>query len=546
MDSPPENLKKKIHQKIGIEFLNEFSACQESHWLIVRLRTIKDIHSYLDKKFESLDLLEIINKFQELSKCCTELFKFKACKLDVYANNVLVFWKNKLTTRLSDEFTKEYFSKVKWPKVPINKIHQSSKSSAVAPFQSILEKFKLYIKILIILSSTETLNDKPLDNSKRICYPIRLMLEPIKERCIYHFIISSKTNVLDKPEWYMNLALKWIDENAKFIQDVVDPVVGEFTQYPGAYLQFVMGMIELVGMRLREDIVKVSKGLSDSDDLARCNLYNSIFIQIYTELMIFLKEIRNLIGHDNYFIFGESHDLLAMVLDEKEFADKIFDLERSGAHKLMESITTSDTCWKRLLDDEFEDQYKITECTDRFILMIQSISERLESFRLIEIQHQLVELLCDLFVTFLDELESNLPRFRPTQFVNEFLTLDRSYGIEGVQRELRHPYFSILNNVNFIRLILYERSFLTQRVLDNLDKNPSLVKAISEISSKYKNLYNNMMDRTVAIYDESECELTLFLSFIKPQVPHNIYEHIEDEARKRYQEKKTRELFSRE
>jgi hypothetical protein len=58
-------------------------------------------------------------------------------------------------------------------------------------------------------------------------YIVALMIEPMQTRFRYHFYGSRKTNVLDKPEWFLTLIITWLQNHAQLFDAHLQPIVGD-------------------------------------------------------------------------------------------------------------------------------------------------------------------------------------------------------------------------------------------------------------------------------------------------------------------------------
>lgn len=353
-------------------------------------------------------------------------------------------------------------------------------------------------------------------------------LEPIKKKWVYHFIVSPKTSVIEKPEWYFGQTRKWIYEHIDTIEPKIKSVPDD-ASCPHVKHQFILCMIELVLTRLTKDIKKISSHIAE--DLH----YEAILVHTYNEVILFTKTIRRLLG-DCFMNIHDRHDLLSVFSEQKLF-ETIVDIEWEYAEKNLKDITTSPIKWDPILDGEFVDNYKIPKCVDRFLMMIGSLTERVECFRQIDCQFKLVELQCFLFNKFLKFLQksSEDTKTRGTKLFSELL-----FGGEStidMTRKLR-----ILNAVNFMRLILKDRYFIPDSLISVLDV--TLLDKSDKLSQDYKSFFYRLVSTVVSIYaNEVDEDLQDFLDFIKPKLSPHIYEIIHEDVSKIHQERHTKNLL---
>lgn len=357
---------------------------------------------------------------------------------------------------------------------------------------------------------------------------VRQFIEPIKKKWVYHFIISPKTNLLEKPEWYLNQTLKWIYEHI----DVVDSKIkldNQSSKCKNARHKFILCMIELPMMRLSKDMKKVSICLVE--DIHS----EAILIHTYNEVTQFVKVIRKLLD-DCYSDIDDQYDMLS-VFSNHDLFEKIIDIEWEYAQKNLKEIINSTIRWDPVLEGEFVDNYKIPRCVDRLLMLVKSISERMECFRQLDCQFKLIELECFLFNKFLKFLTKSVePPNSGKNILTDMLLFSEDSSTIDLTRILR-----ILNGVNFLRLVLKEKFYIPGYVIPDLD--PSLMDKSDQLAKSYRLFFYQLVGRVVSIYEFVECDLQKFLGFIEPKLSHHIFEIVRDEASKVHQERQTQSLL---
>lgn len=355
--------------------------------------------------------------------------------------------------------------------------------------------------------------------------PVRQFIEPIRKKWVYHFIVSPKTSLIEKPEWYLNQTLKWIHDHIDTVESKSGPKESDKAE---ARHLFILCMLELVQMRLNKDLRRISDRIDEDHH------YEAILIHTYNEVIIFTKIIRQLLC-DRYNDLEDQHDIMSEFAEQKLF-EKIMDVEWEYSKKNLKEITAHDSKWDPVLEGDYVDYYKIPRCVDRFLLQIKSITERVECFLQLDCQFQLIDLQCSLlnkFLTFMKQ--STEPSTVSKSIISDFLLLSDESTID-LSRILR-----VLNGVNFLRLILKERCFIPTRVLDNLDK--TLQERLNKVTQDYKIYFNKLIDKVVNVYGYVDCDLQKFLNFIKPKLANNIYETIRDEAAKVHESHQSQTLL---
>lgn len=227
--------------------------------------------------------------------------------------------------------------------------------------------------------------------------------QELKKKWIYNFVVSPKTNLVDKPEWYLKYTVRWIHEH-------IDSVDNK--------KEFILSMLDLVMIRLANDKL---------DDV-------EILVHTYNEVVSFTRIIRKILGENVYRDTDDKYDLMGVFSTQSNFG-KIVDVEWESASSNFKQLKLSPNRWDRVLDDQFVDPYKMPRCIDQFLMLINAIKERTECFRQKDCQLALIELQCSLF--------------------DKLLTfLKKSNHRES-------------SSINFLKIMIKEKHFLPQQQLDN-------------------------------------------------------------------------------
>lgn len=227
--------------------------------------------------------------------------------------------------------------------------------------------------------------------------------QELKKKWIYNFVVSPKTNLVDKPEWYLKYTVRWIHEHIDLVENKKE---------------FILSMLDLVMIRLANDKL---------DD-------DRILIHTYNEVVSFTKIIRRILGEDIYKNIDDKYDLMGIFSTEKNF-EKIADVEWACAYSNFKQMSLSPNRWDRVLDDRFVDPYKMPRCIDQFLMLINAIKDRAECFRQKDCQLTLIELQCSLFARLL--------------------------------AFLKKTNYQVSSCVNLLKIMIKEKHFLPQQQLDN-------------------------------------------------------------------------------
>lgn len=300
-------------------------------------------------------------------------------------------------------------------------------------------------------------------------------MRPLEKKWVYHFMVSPKTNIIDKPEWYLGQTLKWIYENIDTVESKIKLDSSEEAKCPHVKHKFILFMLELAMRRLTKDMNDISKLESE----VRREL---VLVHTYNEVIQFVKVIRQLLG-DCYLNMDEKYDLL-LVFANQELFEELVTIEWEYAEKNLKDITKSPTRWEPVLEGEFADTYKIPRCVDRLLMLTNSITERVQCFRQLDCQFKLIELQCHLLIKFLSFLKKSTSSSGISLAGLALLSDDSSIDMSRISQ--------VFNGVNFLRLVLKERFFLPSNLIDNLDK--TLLDKANKLTRDYQEFFDKLVN----------------------------------------------------
>lgn len=356
---------------------------------------------------------------------------------------------------------------------------------------------------------------------------IRDLIDPLRKKYVYHFIVSPTTSLIEKPEWYLGQTLKLINKHINSL----DSTSRYDNEDSDLRFVFVSSVLEMAMQRLRRDMKTIKSELTKPQS----ERYKAILVHNYNEVQNFMRSVRQLLGHESFAKLDDDHDLMSEFYDSDLF-ELIVNVEWDYAKQNLRDITTAGNRWDFVLDGDYVDLYKIPKCVDRLLLLVKSIHERAELFSEVNCQFKLIELQCHIlnkFLVFLDRSSQSIPVNKNIISDILFLRDDSTIDISKM--------IKILNGVDFLRLVIKEKHFLSQRAIEQLDL--SLQAKSEKLEMDYRTLSDRLITEIISVFDYVECDLYQFLNFVKPKMSCHIYELVRDEATRRDQLKRSKDLF---
>ena len=299
-------------------------------------------------------LLQAVDEFQQLAQVAGRVFTVAPVHnfLYDYIKRMLMYWYELLLNRLAPRFEKLYES-AHWPVVSIES-SSGNQPTATSAFDN------FFVALLKIEVRDIAPDHKPI----QICLPIELMLKPFKKRFMYHFMGTARTNQIEKPEWYLTQVLTWFKDNSSFLVSNVDPLLRMHeSDWMPASTQLMIGFMQMIKEKLETDI----------DELV---YDDKNFSHTVDEIYLFLKEVKPLLDPD-YDYARKCCDIFSVFCEEPCFS-KLLNIEKKRCSDYVDTILQSPTAWSRITQDlelEEEDR-KVPESADSFIILLQTIIER--------------------------------------------------------------------------------------------------------------------------------------------------------------------------
>lgn len=326
------------------------------------------------------------------------------------------------------------------------------------------------------------------------CLPIVLLVKQLEKRFYFFFMRPSKTNQLSKPEWYFTQVLNWIKESERFLDTNVNPILRAQTHVEinlSARVMLTICLLKLVRIKLANDL----------DELAKDP---ALFSHCYDELLAFVKELEAHLG-DEFASVQRSVDLLSLFMDEPHFSC-LMRLERKKAIEYIECIFQSPDSWFCLSDSLMSDgdeECKIPQIADQFILLLQAVVDRTDFITVSVRKQAYILLIIDLIDDF---------RLRLYQLVREMLCDELNDGARPAEDFFifSSKFFSIMNTFDYLmKVINHWSSSLPLLQTDPTilqDSSDSLLHIISDMESRLVDSFEENLE----VYLDSYSDVSWF------------------------------------
>ncbi|XP_076671394.1 RAD50 interactor 1 isoform X2 [Andrena cerasifolii] len=190
-----------------------------------------------------------------------------------------------------------------------------------------------------------------------VCLPISLMVRPLRQRFIYHFIGAKLTNRQDKPEWFFTQILTWIKDHVQWVQKNVQPVANSIGfNHVNMKVEFMRALVQLAVEKLHSELSVVQY-----DD--------ALFAHLVDEALGFERELRETL------FYPATQPATVFILTQAHIFVKWINMEKKYATEKMDAILSSNTAWEKLSSSDSDD-IKVTECADAFLTLLTTISDR--------------------------------------------------------------------------------------------------------------------------------------------------------------------------
>ena len=496
------------------EVLSVFQETKKLHASIENCLQVKSGRS----AETDVKLLEAVDNFQQLVVIARKVFAISPAGsfLSDYVQRMLMHWHEELLKHLAPRFEKLYES-ANWPIVTVEATN--------TPHAAVTKAFdNFFISLLKIEVRDVAPDHQPLVT----CLPIELMLKPFKKRFHYHFMGNTRTNQLDKPEWYLTQVLNWIKDNSKFLANNVDSLLRlQATSWPAGKIQMTIGLMGMIREKIQSDLEQL---IYDDKN----------FSHTVDEVYLFIKELKAYLGSDAHYVM-KCCDLFSVFL-EKTYFTRLLEIEKKQSSAYVDSILESKTAWSAIAVDwdSDEDDRKVPEAADNFIILLQSIIERSLVIQSSQDRQPFVDLIIELIADF---------HLRLSQLVRSSFS-DADDGCSYWPFSSR--YFAILNTVQYLIEVMEDWRCLPFIIESNsseeklqsmivrfehLIKDTLIPRTIDGFQNELRNRISRFSDvRWFCLKDEdgsvdaAECEVLHFISaaleLCSRRLTHSVSDHV--------------------
>lgn len=481
--------------KPDLDRLKEF---KNVNYLLECLEKIKGQHLSLERLFrkksnvkivdQDQNLLNAMSIYDEMVNDLTFIIQLdRSSELCGYLKQIVLHWNDFLTRKIEPTFN-QCLKAIKWPATTLlneETNHLTEHSEWLAKFQQF---FEAYLKLdegkelkqtqepsindstaskesNLIKSDEETLRIEKIE----ISLPVEQMVLPFKKRFAYHFLQESKTNRLDKPEWYLTQVINWIKNHELFLEQITDPISARVSKnHHSTKLQFIYVLTGLAKRKMEFD-------------LAQRAYDDKLFAHLFDETLIFTNELKSFLEEGEFEIYTELN-LVDLFVIEPYFS-RLISLESKKTTQFIEKILSADDAWNCISNpkiDENLDSFKIPNCVDKFILLLQSITERFSFFHYLECKSSFVKLQLDSVDDF---------RLRLAQLTNNPLHEDK------LKWPFYSNYFAILNSLNYLIIVLEDWKY--QPIFMEISEYLLIDSVFDEILGLLNHLLNEMIQKIV-------------------------------------------------
>uniref|UniRef100_A0A915PGR0 RAD50-interacting protein 1 n=1 Tax=Setaria digitata TaxID=48799 RepID=A0A915PGR0_9BILA len=316
-----------------------------------------------------------------------------------------------------------------------------------------------------------------LDNGILIshCDRSKVLMElvaPLERRFYYHFFMEQKTNNPSKPEWFFTQILNWITANIDFVNAILLHIFTDKAERNEIIDNFVSNLIILA----KKKVQNIRKKVADDPEL---------FSHLIDECVAFENELQDI-------AIPIRPGQVLVVLCEDIYLIKWLQLERESCIAGVENVLCGDDCWNNRYQTFSDiDMQQVPECTDQFLMMIESITERYRWIESLDVQSQFLNVQIFMFDDF---------RLRLIHISQQ------------VASPWEKPFIQILNSAWHIAYVLNEWNEVDIFIrIQALGKKTHFRGIFEDVSNMYRHLWRQRAeDLTSAFYQHLRVSLSRY------------------------------------
>ncbi|VDO20623.1 unnamed protein product [Brugia timori] len=298
------------------------------------------------------------------------------------------------------------------------------------------------------------------------------LVGPVERRFQFHFFTEQKTNDSSKPEWFFTQILTWITANVDLISSILLLIVKNDAERNEMVTEYVNKLMNLA----QKKVQNIVKEVQDDPEL---------FSHLIDECVAFENELQDIaipIRPGNVLV----------VLCEDIYLLKWLQLERESCIAGVENVLCGEDCWNNRYHTFSDvDMQQAPECTDQFLLMIESITERYRWIESLDVQSQFL----------------NVQIFMLDDFRLRLVHISQQLGSPWEK-----PFIQILNSAWYLAYVLDEWNEVDIFIrIQALGKRTHFRGVFEDVANMYRHLWRQKAeDLTAAFYQHIRASLSRY------------------------------------
>ncbi|KAM3728912.1 RINT1-like protein [Dirofilaria immitis] len=447
------HLKQKI-----LSVLKNYNDKQEELWSSLK-QNAPGIHSHLERIVKQMKELNYLRAAHKLTVANSKI------KKSINVSNFFALYNNiqslkqitNMDAQLDEDEVKEIDRLRKQLLIETEQLVSNSLKDLLKKIYYPLEEAidlkihqKLIQQIAALLKCISILDNGSVtlqcDRSKVLAE----LVAPVERRFQYHFFTEQKTNDPSKPEWFFTQILNWITANIDLISAILQQIFKDKAEQSEMMDEYVNKLVNLA----QKKVLNIRKKVEDDLEL---------FSHLIDECVAFENELQDIaipIRPGNVLV----------VLCEDIYLLKWLQLERESCIAGVENVLSNEDCWNNRYHTFSDvDMQQVPECTDQFLLMIESITERYRWIESLDVQSQFLN-------------------------VQIFMLDDFRLRLVHISQQLaspwQKPFIQILNSVWYIAYVLDEWNEVDIFIrIQALGKRAHFRGVFEDVANMYRHLW---------------------------------------------------------